>query len=176
MALQWYQILTWVVIVVVIAYIAGFIFVFSRMVDFRVKMRKGLIAASILFSEKKEVLINFYSLFLEMGVILNDNDGDMLARLRWKKTDVKKGALAQELNDMLNEVSKRLSYIAMREKLEQDPKIISYFDTLSDIDVSYRRIVAIYNNNLTAYEYWRQRKIYTWAFWLLFFRKQSRLY
>ena len=175
MPLQWYQIVLWVVVVLAIAYIAGFIFVFSRMVDFRVKMRKELIAASILFSEKKEVLLNFYSLFLDRGVVMNDNDGDMLTLLRWKSMDVRRGHIAQEVHDMLSDVNKRLSYIAMREKLNDDEKVISYFETLDDIDVSYRRIVAVYNNDLTAYEYWRQRKIYTWAYWLIFFRKEARL-
>ncbi|MCR4562960.1 MAG: hypothetical protein K5694_07160, partial [Bacilli bacterium] len=63
----------------------------------------------------------------------------------------------------------RESYIKQSEDLQR------YLLTLSDIEKSYHRVAAAYNNDLAGFNYWRTRAIYRWIFFIFRVKMKDRI-
>jgi hypothetical protein len=138
--------------------------------DFREKLRKRLVALSVLFSEKKEILLSLYGLFHKAKLPL---DGDMKAvgeavvEVSIPMSSNEKQAMAAIT--LLNDFQRRLSLLSEEERyIQKSPDFESYVNSLKDLENNYHRIVAAYNTDLNGYEYWRQKSdlcLADLAFW-----------
>lgn len=63
--MEWWQILLYVLAVLILLYLVGFFFGLSSLLSFRKKLQKRLVALSVLFAEKKDILLSLYALFDE---------------------------------------------------------------------------------------------------------------
>jgi hypothetical protein len=157
-------------------YILGLIYCFFAILDFRGRLKKRIAALSVLFGEKKDVLMSLADYYRKADLDLTDEDNKALALVA--STDCKnvKEKEAQEIHDMLSSFEKRLTYLgASNAWIRRGDEYQSLAAVLSDLDANYRRIVAIYNSDLVGYEYWRKTPLYRLWLYLLGFRKKKRL-
>jgi hypothetical protein len=143
---------------------------------FRKKLKKRIIALSVLFAEKKDLLLSMYALFDKAAAHLDSVEKDSAAKVRWLKTQVVKEAEIEEVDSILNDLQKRLTLLAEAEsylKAGEDYQVFS--SALKDLDANYRRIVAVYNSEVSGYEYWRRSPFFFILFWVCGFRKRNHL-
>ncbi len=170
------RILALVAIVIVVIYLIGFFYCFALLHSFKKKMNKRIVGISIVFNEKKEVLLALDSYYRDAKMEYEEEDLQCVRDVaalkngRLKETDV------TCYRDTLQRLEKRLRF-----KADSNPwiKAGSDYETmtafLSDLNRNYRSIVAIYNSDLLGYEYWRRCLIYRFIFIVLGFRKKERL-
>ncbi len=174
--MEWWQILLYVLAVLILLYLVGFFFGLSSLLSFRKKLQKRLVALSVLFAEKKDILLSLYALFDEAHIRLDSAEKDGAAKVRWLKTQVLKEEDVAEVAETLNFLQKRLTLLAESESYIKAGDDYRFFSSiLQDLDTNYRRIVAVYNTEVNGYEYWRRAPIYFPLFWLCGFRKRQRL-
>lgn len=171
-----YVVLLWIVTLLALAYLFFAIYTIIVLVDFKEKLSKRFVALSVVYSEKKEVLLSLFSLYQKAKLPLENE-------IKVAKKDVV--SLVTEARDekesitivnTLNAFQRRLSLLGEEERyIQQSPDFLGYMNTLKDLDNNYHRIVAAYNADLSGYEYWRKRTIYRWLTWTLGFRKRDRL-
>ena len=170
------QVLYLILAIMGLLYLAFFVLIFCFLFHFRSELRKNLVALSVIFAEKKDVLLSLFALFDKASVPLDDADKESAAKVRWLKTNVVKDKEAESVAFSLNDLLRRLTLLAENEsyiKVSEDFQ--AYRSTLEDLDKNYHRVVAVYNTALNGYDYWRKVFIYRLFFWLFGFRKKSRL-
>lgn len=171
-----WQILYLVVAILVILYAVGFVLTLVFLLNFRAALKKNLVALSVLFAEKKEVLLSLYALFDKAAIPLDDPDKESAAKVRWLKTEVMRGSDVLLTNNALNDLERRLAMLSASEKyIQVSEDYIAYVNTLQDLDSNYRRVVAIFNTAVNGYEYWRKVLLYRPWFWLFGLRKRHRI-
>jgi hypothetical protein len=171
-----WQIVVWIVVLLALAYLFFAIYSIIVLFDFREKLRKRLVALSVLFSEKKEILLSLYNLFHKAKLPLDDSLKAMGEAVVGLDTDVINEKQAMAAITLLNDFQRRLSLLSEEERyIQKSSDFESYVNSLKDLENNYHRIVAAYNTDLNGYEYWRQRPIYVWLTWLFGFRKRDRL-
>ena len=174
--MQWWQIVLYILAMAGLLYLIGFFFCLSGLLAFRKKLQKRIIALSVLFAEKKDILLSMYVLFDKAAAHLDSVEKDSAAKVRWLKTQVIKEAEVEEVSSILNDLQKRLTLLAEAEsylKAGEDFQVFS--SALKDLDANYRRIVAVYNSEVSGYEYWRRSLLFFVLFWLCGFKKRNRL-
>lgn len=170
------QVLYLVLAIVGLLYLAFFVLLLCFLLHFQGELRKNLVALSVIFAEKKDVLLSLFTLFDKASVPLDDADKESAAKVRWLKTNVVKDKDAESVAFSLNDLQRRLTLLAENEsyiKVSEDFQ--AYRSTLEDLDKNYHRVVAVYNTALNGYDYWRKVFLYRLFFWLCGFRKKSRL-
>lgn len=170
------QVLYLVLVIVGLLYLAFFVVFLSFLLHFRSELKKNVVALSVIFAEKKDVLLSLYALFDNASVPLDDADKESAAKVRWLKTNVVKDYDAEKVSLALQDLQCRLTLLAENEsyiKVSEDFQ--AYMSTLNDLDRNYHRVVAVYNTALNGYDYWRKALLYRFFFWLFGFRKKSRL-
>jgi sulfur carrier protein ThiS len=171
-----WQIVVWIGALLGLVYLFFAIYTIIVLFDFREKLRKRLVALSVLFAEKKEILLSLYGLFHKAKLPLNAEIialRDQVAGLNTEVTNEKQVLAAVAL---LNDFQRHLLLLAEDERyIQKSPDFTSYANFLKDLENNYHRIVAAYNTDLNGYEYWRKRAIYIWLTWIFGFRKRQRL-
>jgi hypothetical protein len=168
----WY----WILAIVILIYLIGFVFAFVNLIHFNGVMRKNMIALSIIFAEKKDILLSLFALFDKASVPLDDPDKESAVKVRWLKTEVMKSNATELVSQSLGDLQRRLTLLAESESyIKAGEDFQAYMNTLQDLDSNYHRVAAVYNTALNGYEYWRKMLIYRPWFWLFGFRKKKRL-
>jgi hypothetical protein len=166
-SMQWWQYLLWVLAIVVVAYLGGFLYVFSCLTYFSRRLKKRMVALSVLFAEKKEVLGVIYTAYKKASVTFEEADEEAATKVRWLVTETAKGQKPAAIAAQLDEMEKRLNYLAENNQwLRQGDDYKTLGGTLHDLDANYRKIVAAYNSDLSGYEYWRKFFLYRFWFWI----------
>ncbi len=174
--MQWWQILLYVLAVIGLLYLISFFYCLSNILAFKEKLKKRLIALSVLFAEKKDILLSMYALFDKAAAHLDSAEKDSAAKVRWLKTQATKEKEVEEVSQTLNDLQKRLTLLAEAESyLKAGEDYLVFSSALKDLDANYRRIVAVYNSEVSGYEYWRKTPFFFVLFWLCGFRKRNRL-
>lgn len=171
-----WQIVVWIVVLMALIYLFFAIYTIIVLFDFREKLRKRLVALSVLFAEKKEILLSLYGLFHKAKLPLDGDIKAMEDAVSKLTTDVTNEKQAMEAIGLLNDFQRRLSLLSEEERyIQKSPDFESFVNSLKDLENNYHRIVAAYNTDLNGYEYWRKRTIYIWLTWVFGFRKRQRL-
>ncbi len=163
-------------VVIGLLYLLGAIYVIGVLFYFRGRLQKKLVALSVLFSEKKEILLSIFQLYDAARLPLEETERKSCSRVRWLKTDVVKEKDVIPTHAILIDLEKRLSFIAERETyIKKSAELQALLLTLKDVDASYRRIVNVYNADVSGYMYWRKFFLYRWLSFLLGFKKRERI-
>jgi hypothetical protein len=171
-----YLALIWIATLLALAYLFFAIYTIIVLVDFKEKLRKRFVALSVVYAEKKDVLLSLYALYAKAKLPL---DGEMKLAKKGVvelQTEAEDETMASAIVAELSAFQRRLALLGEEERyIQQSPDYVSYMNSLKDLDNNYHRIIAAYNTDLAGYEYWRKRMIYRWLTWLLGFRKRERL-
>jgi hypothetical protein len=169
-----YQVILLVVILLLFVYTSVFLFVLSNSLSFRKKLRKRSEALMILCLEKQDVLLAWAALFSEEGFKFEQDDKDLLERLRLislRRPNQKEWASAIEI---LKQSNRRLTFLSESVdwgKAKEDKE--GYVSALHDLDANYRQSLAIYNADVGAYNYWVSVPGISWLLYLFGLRKRS---
>jgi hypothetical protein len=173
---MWWEILLWVVAVFGLCYLIGYIFVLTALFNFKKRLQKRIVALSVVFADKKEVLLSLLALFYSLKIPLDDPDNAEAEKVRWLKTKVVKGSDIESVFATLSGLEKRLALLAQQQpSLQKNKDYRTYASTLGDLDANYRRIVAVYDSDVTGYNYWCHFLPYFPLNWLFGFRAKKRL-
>lgn len=171
--MEWWQILLYIVAMLLLVYFIFFFYSFDALLSFRSKEKKRALAFQVLLQEKKEMLLSLYSLIIEKGVARNESMDAAASRVRWLSIEKMKGKEIEEVNGTLSALEKR---ILLSDALNGIEEAKSLTDALDDINMNYRRLAALYNEEVDGYEYWRKALLFQWIFFVFGFRKIDRLH
>lgn len=171
-----WQIWLLVILIILSLYLIGFIYVFSRIRHFSKSMNLRIKSISVILVEKKDVLLTLLAVYDEEGVRLDSAENKAAQKVRWVKVEVKDEKEVLEIVETFSVLQKRLSYLAEANRhLKEDRSYQIHKSALDDLDSNYRRIVALYNHDVTLYDYWRKTFLYRPIFSLLHLKKWERL-
>lgn len=172
--MQPWQIIFLIAVIIVIVYCVFLIFVVTMAFAFRGKLDKRLVAVNILFSEKRDVLLALYAEFKRVNVVFSPSDEDAISKLRDPMPKNIKGTDAATINKILNSGETHLNYLAAKNQwATKSQEYVNFSSSLHDLDLNYRKNVAIYNRDISGYTYWTHVKL-CFLFMLLFgFRKRD---
>lgn len=167
------QIMILIATIIAIAYILGFAYVSGRLLYFRRSLKKSLMGASIIMSQKKEVLLSLAKYFRDSGAKLTKDDEVALTKVRWLKTEAKTAEEANAANALLKAFEKRISYIeATHPEIPKGDELSWLSDALYDLNFNYRRVTATFNSESIGFNYWR--KSFFYRPWFFLFRVKKR--
>jgi hypothetical protein len=170
------QVLVWILALVALIYLFFAIYTIIVLFDFRQKLRKRLLALSVLFAEKKEILLSLYDLYLKAKLPLSPELKAAQKKVAALVTEPQSEEEVMAIVTTFNDFQRRLALLAEEERyILRHQDYISYTNSLKDLENNYQRIVAAYNTDLNGYEYWRKRFVYRWLTWVFGFRKRQRL-
>jgi len=172
------KITLYVLLAIVILYLAFFVYVLHCVLSFRSKMDKRLSALSILYSEKRDVLLSLDSLLSDKLKEASQDPASERLAVDALKLDKFSGEVeAQNAANVISAFQKRLTMFASSEGLQGiDAKELDrHLSALHDLDTNARRLIAIYNSEVIAYEYWRKIWAYRWLLFIFGFKKRVRL-
>ncbi len=159
-----------------LVYALGAVYVIGALFYFKNRLRKKIVALSILFAEKKDLLLSVFQLYDEAKLPLEEADRKHCSRVRWLKTEVVKDKDVVPISEILAGLEKRLTLIAENEPyIKRSEELTTLLMTLKDVDASYRRIVNVYNADVAGYMYWRKFFLYRWLSFLFGFTKKERI-
>lgn len=165
-----------VVVSLLLVYIVGAVYVIGALFYFKNRLRKKIVAFSILFAEKKDLLLSIFQLYDEAKLPLEESDREHCSRVRWLKTEVVKEKDVVPISEILAGLEKRLTLISENEPyIKRSEELMTLITTLKDVDASYRRIVNVYNADVAGYMYWRRLFLYRWLSFLFGFTKKERI-
>ncbi len=170
----WWQALLYFLAVILILYLGGFFYVLSRLLSLRRQRQSRVAALAVIFEEKKDLLLSMYALVEASGLPLEGTLEQSAAKARWLKTPILKECELEGKNAVLADFERRLALLNVPNlKSQEDYQALSA--AVQDLDVSYRRIVAVYDSEVADHEYWRKAPLYFPWLWLLGFRAKKRL-
>lgn len=162
--------------VIFLAYAFGAVYVIGNLFYFRGRLSKKLVALGVLFAEKKDILLSVFQLFEQARLPIEELDRESCSRVRWLKTEIVREKDVMAVNETLGNLEKRLTLLAENEPyIKQSEELGTLLATLKDVDVSYRRIVNVYNADVAGYMYWKKFLIYRWLSFLFGFGKKERI-
>jgi len=170
------QVLVWILALIALAYLFFAIYTIIILFDFRSKLRKRLVALSVLFAEKKEMLLSLYELYVKAKLPLSPEIKAAQKTVEALATEPKTEEEVMVIVTTFADFQRRLALLAEEERyILRHQDYVSYTNSLKDLENNYQRIVAAYNTDLNGYEYWRKRIAYRWLSWVFGFRKRRRL-
>jgi hypothetical protein len=170
------QVLVWILSLIALVYLFFAIYTIIVLFDFRSKLRKRLVALSVLFAEKKEMLLSLYDLYLKAKLPLSPEIKAAQKKVASLSTEPKTEEEVMAIVTTFADFQRRLALLAEEERyILHHQDYVSYTNSLKDLENNYQRIVAAYNTDLNGYEYWRKRIVYRWLTWIFGFRKRQRL-
>ncbi len=171
--MEWWQILLYVVSIILVLYVFGFFYALECILTFKEKIRKKTLAISILLSEKKDVLTSLYNLMKkdihEKSINENFEKVDSLNLNKLKANDIESSLF------ILTTLQKQLVMFANSNEYKTSENYRTFFDILTDLDTNYRKLAAVFNSDVTGYDYWRKTPLYRFVFFVLRFKEIKRL-
>lgn len=173
---MFWKIIVLILIIAAILYLIGFFYCLATLMYFKRKIAKRVAALSIVYSEKREVLLALDEYFRTANMELDENDIGCVEAVRALKGGRLKEKDIMFQQETLSALEKRLRFKA---GLNSWVKAGSDYETmisfLGDLNRSYRKIVAVYNSDLLGYEYWRKQPVYKYLFFIFGFRQKERI-
>lgn len=171
--MEWWQILLYAISIILVIYAFGLFYALECILTFKERIRKKTLAISILLSEKKDVLISLY------GLMKNDiHDKSILDNLEKVNSLNLDKLKAKDIEDsliILTTLQKQLVMFANSTEYKTSENYNTYFDILSDLDTNYRKLTAVFNSDITGYDYWRKTPLFRGVFFIFGFREIKRL-
>ena len=171
-----WQVILLIIGILVLAYTAIEVYVIWSVAGFSNKLKRRLLAVSIVINERRDVLLAEIDGFRSVGVAFRDSDELVFRQLREMDLSKIKAQDVHYISQLLNDAESRFSYLAGKNawatKTEE-------FETLSltskDLQVNYRQAVVGYNTDLLGYNYWVKIPLCHWIPWCLGWRKKERI-
>lgn len=171
-----YQVILLILMLVIFAYIAAFLYVFSHANDFRVGIKKKSDSLSILLVEKSLSLTNIDHFFKNSGVVYAESQDKIMSGIASIKLD------HPDYNELVNSISliKKGEVVIANLSFENQwvlagNQIGEEKEKLDDLDRNFRAGMALYNADVNAYNYWLSIPGYRLAMYILGFRKKKML-
>ncbi len=157
-------------------YLVGLIFCLASLFAFRSRLAKRLSAISVVYSEMKEVLLSWKVLLEKEGCRWDEkmtNAGAQIASLR---TELKSEHESLNTYELLFSYEKEIKRLSRNyPSILNNDDYLAYTSALVDLEASYHRLIALYNSDQGAYEYWRTVFFYRPFIFLVGFTKRERL-
>ena len=174
--MEWWQVLLYILAILALIWLGLLAFDISSLLSFRAKLEKRTVAFSVLFVEKKDILLTIYAMFDEKKAEFSSSLNKAAAQVRWMKLETLKGDEIENNVFLLNDFEKRLALLGHKYPLfEGDKDYEIYWATIQDLNANYRRNVANYNSEVLGYEYWRRFIVFRPLTYLFGFREKKRL-
>ena len=174
--MEWWQLLLYILSIIILIWLALLVIDITNVLSFKGKLEKRTVAFSVLFIEKKDILLTIYAMFDEKKAEFSSSLNKAAAQVRWMKLESMKGEDIENNVVLLNDFEKRLALLGHKYPLfEGDKDYEIYWTTLEDLNANYRRNVANYNSEVLGYEYWRKFIIFRPFTYLFGFREKKRL-
>ena len=174
--MQPWQIVLLIFGILLLAYSSIEVFVIWSVAGFGNKLKRRLLAVSIVLNERRDVLMAEIDGFRAVGVYFRDSDELVFRQVRELDLSKVKAMEVHNISQLLNDAESRFNYLAGKNawatKTEE-------FETLSlvskDLEVNYRQAVMGYNTDLLGYNYWVKVPLCHWIPWLLGWRVKERI-
>ena len=174
--MEWWQLLLYILAIIALIWLALLAIDISSILGFKSKLEKRTVAFSVLFMEKKDILLTIYAMFDEKKAEFSSSLNKAAAQVRWMKLEAMKGEEIENNVNLLNDFEKRLALLGHKYPFfENDEDYEIYWTTLQDLNANYRRNVANYNSEVLGYESWRKFIIFRPFTYLFGFREKKRL-
>lgn len=171
-----YQIILLILVLLIFLYVAYLIYVLTMARIFRTSMKKRIVALSVLFSEKKEILLAISKVFTKSKVTFSNADKAEMINLTEIVVSPLRPIDVIIVSAKLKESQKRLNYIGqVNPWATRSEEYRSFMVSLHDLDANYRRIIALYNGDVAAYNYWIKAPLSFWITHLFGNRKRENL-
>lgn len=171
-----YQVILLILMLVIFAYIAAFLYVFSHANDFRVGIKKKSDSLSILLIEKSLSLTNIDHFFKNSGVVYAESQDKIMSLIASIKLDhpnydelVNSISLIKKGEVVIANLSFENQWVLVGNQIGEEK------EKLDDLDRNFRAGMALYNADVNAYNYWLSIPGYRLAMYILGFRKKEML-
>ncbi len=174
--MQPYQIIILVLLLLVFVYVGAFLLILSNSLAFLGKLNKRKAASMVFLTEKQEVLLAWFDLFLKEGIALSDEDvalKEKVAAIDSKISDQKQW---DDDIALLKDAQIRLGALSAEKNLgKSESEKDAYISTTKDLDANYRQSSAVYNADVVAFNYWISIPGFSWLLFLFGLRKRKTL-
>ncbi len=171
--MEWWQVFFYVISILLAIYAIGFFYALECIATFKEKIRKKTLAISILFTEKRDVLVSLFSLMekdiKDESILATVKEVNSLNLNKLKTSDIEPSIM------VLTTLQKQLIMFANSTDYKNNNNYETYFDLLTDLDMNYRKMTAIFNSDITGYDYWRKTPLFRGLFYVFGFREIKRL-
>jgi len=165
-----------ILVILFFIYVGLLVYVMSMIALFKGKLKKRLVAISVLFSEKKGILQAIGAEFKKAKVNLSLADNAAIINLDSIEAAGIKDSDVVPTSAKLKEIQKRFNFIAETNSwVTTGGDYQSFTASLHDIDANYRQSIALYNADVTAYNYWIHTPLFGWLAWLFGHRSKGPL-
>lgn len=171
-----WQIILLILVILVFLYLGLLVYVMSMVAHFSGRLKKRLVAISVLFSEKKGILQAIGAEFKKANLKLTLADNAAVINLDSIAASAIKEGDVIPTSAKLKEIQKRFNFIAETNSWEDSTgDYRSLTASLHDLDANYRQSIALYNSDATAYNYWIHTPLFKWLAWLFGHRSKEPL-
>ena len=171
--MEWWRIFLYVISILLVLYAFGLFYALECIFTFKEKIRKKTLAISILLSEKRDVLLSLFSL-MEKDV----TDKSILTSLEMVNSLSLEKLKCQDIEHaiaLLTNLQKQLVMFANSNGYSNNEDYETYFGLLTDLDMNYRKMTAVFNSDITGYDYWRKTPLFRGLLYIFGFREVKRL-
>lgn len=172
--MQPYQVILLVLMLIVFAYIAAFLYVFSHANDFSIGIKRKSDSLSVLLTEKTLALSNIDRLFKNSGVVYSNSQDKAVAEMNNIKLDhpnyeelIKSISSIKNVEGVLSSLSIDNQWVLVDENIGIEK------DRVIDLDRNLRAGIALYNADVIAYNYWLSIPGYRLAMCLIGYKKKK---
>src|SRR5574344_164781 len=109
------QVLVWILALIALVYLFFAIYSIIVLFDFRGKLRKRLVALSVLFAEKKEILLSLYDLYLKTKLPISPELKAAQKKVAALVTEPQSEEEVMTIVASLNDFQRRLALLAEEE-------------------------------------------------------------
>ncbi|MBP5091449.1 MAG: hypothetical protein J6328_02700 [Bacilli bacterium] len=174
--MQTWQVILLIVGILFLLYTSVEVYVIWSVAGFSNKLKRRLLAVSIVLNERRDVLLAQVDGFRSVSVAFRDSDELVFRQARELDLSKVKAEEVHGISQLLNDAESRFNYLAGKNawatKTEE-------FQTLSltakDLEANYRQAIMGYNTDLLGYNYWVKIPLCHWIPWLLGWRKKERI-
>jgi hypothetical protein len=170
------RILLWVLAILILVYLLWFLYGLISLQSFTRSMKRKLKVTGVLFAGKRDVLLSLFGLCKKQGAEIDSDEADLATRARWTSFEIKRAEQAARADLDLRRFEKLImGFVKERPEISKLKEYGILKESLDDLNLNYRRIVANYDSDLIGYDYWRRHPLFRYLFLLFGFRERKRL-
>ena len=174
--MQPWQIVLLIVGIILLVYTAIEVYVIWSVVGFSNKLKRRLLAVSIILNERRDFLLSEIDGFRAAGVPFRDSDELVFRQVRELQLSKLKPEDVHYISQLLNDADSRFNYLATKNAWATKGEEFQTLSLISkDLEVNYRQSVVGYNTDLLGYNYWVKIPLCHWIPGLLGFRARERI-
>ncbi len=171
---KWIWLLIFIVGALITLYILLFVVVISFSLLFKRKIAKRVVAINLLLTQRHDVLLLIDKLFLSNGVPVQSYvTGYIRDSINYSTKELSKDERDNLINN-LNKATQAFMYLAdQHEEIKNNVEFAEYCKTINELDTNYRQNIAIYNSDITGYNYWVCFVGYKWLLKMFGLKKKE---